>query len=141
MAVQRAKHSDYQMRGLAEYQQMRECTHCGQKSFRVIETRQQKDARRRRYQCDLCGHRETRYELDQNIYEEFVQLRRNFKALSKIFPSNVVNGTIEELAKPDDEYRCHSCGFYAKASGYCSLEIPECGTTDANDCSSYIKDK
>jgi predicted RNA-binding Zn-ribbon protein involved in translation (DUF1610 family) len=141
MAVQRAKHSDYQMRGLAEYQQMRECTHCGQKSFRVIETRQQKDARRRRYQCDLCGHRETRYELEQEIYEEFVQLRRNFKALSKIFTSHLVNETIEELAPANDEYRCLSCGFYAKSSGYCSLEIPECGTSDANDCPSYIKDK
>lgn len=141
MAVQRAKHSDYQMRGLAEYQQMRECTHCGQKSFRVIETRQQKDARRRRYQCDLCGHRETRYELDQDIYEEFVQLRRNFKALSKIFTSQTVNETLEEIHADKSECQCFTCGFYAKASGYCSLEIPECGTTDANDCSSYLKDK
>lgn len=141
MAVQRAKHSDYQMRGLAEYQQMRECTHCGQKSFRVIETRQQKDARRRRYQCDLCGHRETRYELDQDIYEEFVQLRRNFKALSKIFTSQTVNETLEEIHADKSECQCFTCGFYAKASGYCSLEIPECGTTDANDCSSYLRDK
>ena len=141
MAVQRAKHSDFQMRGLAEYQQMRECTHCGQKSFRVIETRQQKDARRRRYQCDLCGHRETRYELDQDIYEEFVQLRRNFKALSKIFTSQTVNETLEEIHADKSECQCFTCGFYAKASGYCSLEIPECGTTDANDCSSYLRDK
>ena len=77
---------------------------------------------------------------EQEIYESLYNSAK-LKALSKIFTSNVVNGTIEELAKSDDGYRCHSCGFYAKASGYCSLEIPECGTTDANDCSSYIKDK
>ena len=47
------KHSDDQMRGLAAYQQMKECPGCGQTRFRVIETRRQQDAQRRRYKCDI----------------------------------------------------------------------------------------
>ena len=141
MAAQVKKHSPDQLRGLAAYQQMKGCPGCGQTRFRVIETRRQQDAQRRRYKCDVCGHRETRYELDQKNYEEYVQLRRNFKALSKIFTSQTVNETLEEIHADKSECHCFTCGFYAKASGYCSLEIPECGTTDANDCSSYLRDK
>ena len=139
MAAQLKKHSDDQMRGLAAYQQMKACPGCGQTRFRVIETRRQQDVQRRRYKCDVCGHRETRYELNQQSYEDYVQLRRNFKALSKIFTAHTVNETLEELDIDKSEYLCLSCGFYTESSGDCSLDIPECGTSDASDCSSYIK--
>jgi len=140
MAAQVKKHSADQMRGITAYQQMKECPGCGETRFRVIETRRQQDAQRRRYKCDVCGHRETRYEIDQKGYEEFVKLRRNFKELSKIFTSHTVNKTFEETNQKETEYPCLTCGFYAKSSGYCSLEIPECGTEDARDCSSYLAD-
>ena len=140
MAAQRKKHTADQMRGITTYQQMKECPSCGETRFRVIETRRQQDAQRRRYKCDICGHRETRYELNQKNYEEFVKLRRNFKVLSKIFISHTASEALKKYGENEFECRCLTCGFYAKSSGYCSLEIPECGTSDANDCSSYIKD-
>lgn len=139
MAAQVKKHSPDQLRGITAYQQMKGCPGCGETRFRVIETRRQQDAQRRRYKCDVCGHRETRYELNQENYEEYVQLRRNFKALSKIFTAHTINETLEESDQKVSEYPCLSCGFYTESSGECSLDIPECGTSDAADCSSYIR--
>ena len=141
MAAQLKKHSDDQLRGIAVYQQLRNCTSCGEKSFRVIETRNLKNVRRRRYQCDVCGHRDTYYELSQESYEEFVQLQKHFATLSKVFISGTAQQVQEISHQQDFGYQCLSCGFYTKSSGTCSLDIPECGTPEANDCSSYLKDK
>ncbi len=141
MAAQVKKHSPDQMRGITAYQQMKACPVCGETCFRVIETRRQQDAQRRRYKCDVCGHRETRYELSQQSYEELVQLRRNFKALSKILIAQSDNEVPDEVIDVKSEYQCASCCFYKETTSECSLDIPECGTEYANDCSSYIKDR
>jgi hypothetical protein len=59
--------------------------------------------------------------------------------MSKIFTAHTLNETIEESNQKISEYPCLSCGFYTESSEDCSLDIPECGTSDAADCSSYIK--
>ncbi len=141
MAAQLKKHSADQIRGITAYQQMKDCPKCGDRSFRIIETRKIQDAQRRRYKCDVCGHRDTRYEINQKSYEELAQLRRNFKALSKILIAHVNNEISDEVADVESDYRCASCRFYNEAVSECSLDIPEYGTDYANDCSSYIKDK
>ena len=74
-------------------------------------------------------------------YEELVQLRRNFKALSKILIAQASNEISDEVADDKSEYQCASCRFYKETTSECSLDIPECGTEYVNDCSSYIKDK
>ena len=141
MAAQLKKHSADQLRGITAYQQMKDCPKCGDRSFRVIETRKIQDAQRRRYKCDICGHRDTRYEINQKSYEELAQLRRNFKALSKILIAQSDNELPDEVIDAKSEYQCASCRFYKETTSECSLDIPECGTEYANDCSSYIKDK
>lgn len=141
MAAQLKKHSADQLRGITAYQQMKGCPSCGETRFRVLETRRQHDAQRRRYKCDVCGHRETRYEISQKSYEELIQLRRNFKALSKILIAQSENEVPDEVIDVKSEYQCASCRFYKESTSECSLDIPECGTEYANDCSSYIKDR
>lgn len=141
MAAQLKKHSADQLRGITAYQQMKGCPSCGETRFRVLETRRQHDAQRRRYKCDVCGHRETRYEISQKSYEELVQLRRNFKALSKILITQTDNEVTDKVIDVESGYKCASCRFYNQSTSDCSLDIPECGTEDASDCSSYIEDK
>ena len=57
------------------------CPSCGQKSYRIICTAKIKTATRRRYVCDLCKFRESKYELDEATYEKW---KRYEYVLSKI---------------------------------------------------------
>lgn len=47
------------------------CPSCGQRSYRIICTAKIKTATRRRYVCDLCKFRESKYELDEETYEKW----------------------------------------------------------------------
>jgi transcriptional regulator NrdR family protein len=57
------------------------CPSCGEKSYRIICTAKITNATRRRYVCDLCEFRESKYELDEATYEKW---KRYEYVLSKI---------------------------------------------------------
>ena len=44
------------------------CEQCGSSDYRVLETRQQTDWRRRRITCRSCGHRVTTYEVSERQF-------------------------------------------------------------------------
>jgi len=141
MAAQLKEHNSDQLRGICAYQQTRKCTHCGQKSFRVIESRRHAGARRRRYHCDTCGHRETFYEINQKDFEELVYLRKSFETMSKIFIGTTEDRVPEKFAQNKTKLSCDSCGFFETSTDTCSLDVPEFGTKDVYDCPSFIQDK
>lgn len=44
------------------------CEQCGGNDYKVLETRQQVDWRRRRITCQSCGHRITTYEVSERQF-------------------------------------------------------------------------
>jgi transcriptional regulator NrdR family protein len=141
MAAQRKEHTEEQMRGLQAYSHMAVCPQCDSRTFKVAETRKTTDAQRRRYVCQTCDFRQTRFDISSETYDELIALRRNFKAMSKIFTAHVVGEALSELSVDTKEIPCYSCNFFNKATGDCSLDIPECDTDEAVDCPSYMKCK
>lgn len=141
MAAQHKKHTEEQLRGLQAYSNMAVCPQCDSRTFKVSETRKTTDAQRRRYVCQTCDFRQTRFDISSETYDELIALRRNFKAMSKIFTAHVVGETLNELSVTSEGIPCYSCNFFNKATGDCSLDIPECDTDEAVDCPSYTKCK
>jgi protein-arginine kinase activator protein McsA len=48
-----------------------QCPNCKQKSYRITCTDRTSTATRRRYVCDLCKFKESKYELDEETYEKW----------------------------------------------------------------------
>ena len=97
------------------------CSFCGAKEMRTLETRPLKNAMRRRKHCLHCGNRETTYEISQVRYKQL-------QAIDKI--------SVTATAKV--ELHCFTCINWAHNK--CSMGFPEAGGTFANDCSCYQKD-
>jgi hypothetical protein len=98
------------------------CSNCGANAVRVLETRPNRNAIRRRKHCCNCGHRETTYEISQAQYKELEVLARLRKVLSGEEPAPV-------------GLMCQDCSNWA--GGGCSFGFPEAGGRFATGCSVF----
>jgi len=127
MAAQIKPHTEQQMSGLLAYSQKRVCPACGSTTFKVIESRTVAEGKRRRYACSSCDHRETRYEISAEAYDEFVKAQRIVRDLK------VILSTTKD--SKEQECVCYSCKFYENSD--CVFGYPESGTPDASDCNYF----
>lgn len=112
--------------------QVRDCPHCGARASYVIESRTTSLGRRRRYECQSCGSRDSTHEIDQAVLE---QLKQDSMHLQRIRALLVPDAELNPLTKPKQRHRCGGC---AMANGTdCSLTLPEAFTPDAADCIHY----
>jgi hypothetical protein len=100
------------------------CSACGAREVRVIETRANNQAIRRRKQCLACKHRETTYEISQAQYHQL-------QTLDKL--RAVLLGTDASPIKT--KLTCLDCTYW-KRSG-CDMGFPEAGGAFAGECSCY----
>jgi hypothetical protein len=98
------------------------CSNCGATEVRVLESRPNRNAIRRRKHCSSCGHRETTYEIAQAQYKELEVLARLRKVLSGNEPAPIA-------------LLCQDCSNWADRS--CSFGFPEAGGRFATDCSVF----
>lgn len=131
MAAQIKPHTLEQIRGLKPFANKSECPECKNNSFSVLESRKVSRGRRRRFSCEVCGFRETRYEISGDDYERFLDLERAFKAFEKVMNSSAV----EDVKEETKSIPCSKC-FFFDSSG-CSFDIPEANTPDAVDCNNF----
>lgn len=109
---------------------VRDCPHCGARASYVIESRTTSLGRRRRYECQGCGSRDTTQEIDQALLE---QLKQDSMHLQRIRAMLHSPATPTRQAAP--AHRCSSC---AMADGTdCTLTLPEAFTAEAADCIHY----
>jgi len=100
------------------------CSTCGAREVRVIETRANNQAIRRRKQCLACKHRETTYEISQAQYNQL-------QTLDKL--RAVLLGT--DTPPPTPKLSCFNCTHWSR--GKCAMGFPEAGGSFATDCSCY----
>jgi len=103
------------------------CLNCGAKELRVIETRFNNNAIRRRKHCLSCGNRETTYEISQLRYKQL-------QAVDKI--CTILLGDDSAIAK-EPRLNCISCNHWEH--GKCGMGFPEAGGFFADDCACYQK--
>lgn len=104
------------------------CSYCGAREVRTLETRPNRNALRRRKHCLRCGKRETTYEISQLRYDQL-------QAVEKI--RAILLGS-DSLAAAKAELHCFTCTNWVQ--GKCSMDFPEAGGAFANDCSCYQSD-
>jgi hypothetical protein len=131
MASQIKPHTLEQMRGLKPFANKSECPECKNNSFSILESRRVSKGRRRRFSCDACGFRETRYEISGPDYERFLKLERAFMAFEKVMNFSAIENVREETKS----IPCSEC-FFFDSSG-CSFDIPEANTPDAVGCNNF----
>lgn len=131
MASQIKPHTIEQIRGLKPFANKSECPECKNNSFSVLESRKVSKGRRRRFSCDVCGFRETRYEISGSDYERFLELERAFKAFEKVMSLSVEENTTTNT----QDIPCSDC-FFFDSSG-CSFGLPEANTFDAISCNNF----
>jgi hypothetical protein len=101
------------------------CSLCGAKEVRTLETRSNRNAIRRRKHCLHCGKRETTYEISQLRYDQL-------QAVDKIH-AILLGG--DPLSAAEPVLSCLTCTHWARNK--CAMGFPESGGTFANDCSCY----
>lgn len=101
------------------------CLNCGVRELRVIETRFNNNAIRRRKHCLSCGNRETTYEISQLRYKQL-------QAVDKI-RTILLGGDPLSTAEPG--LSCLTCIHWAQHK--CSMGFPEAGGFFASDCACY----
>lgn len=107
------------------------CPNCGHFSFYVIESRPNKDGKRRRRSCSKCKHRETTYEINETIYKE---LKLAKAQIEKIYKTLLINSEISvaPVSKEESIILCKTCSL--NSGGKCDLDLPEYDTEEASDC-------
>lgn len=101
------------------------CRYCGASAVKVLETRPNASAIRRRKHCEACGQRETTYEISQARFKELEMVDRVKKVL------------MEGSAKiPEEKTRCSQCKHWEDNS--CDFGFPDAGGFFAADCSTFI---
>ena len=100
------------------------CSSCGSLAVFIIESRNTATARRRRKRCERCGHRETTYEISQDLYRQLLG-----KSRSSPGPK----------PGPQGSRTCSSCIHWETTS--CGFDFPEAGGWFAADCSCYSADE
>jgi hypothetical protein len=105
------------------------CSFCGAKEVRTLETRPNRNAIRRRKHCLHCGKRETTYEISQLRYDQL-------QAIDKI-RAILLGG--DSLTDVKSKLNCSTCTHWAHNK--CGMDFPEAGGAFANDCSCYQVDQ
>lgn len=123
MAAQEKAHTPNQLIGLSR---KHPCSACKKQLSSVIESRKTTDATRRRFRCEGCGHRETRYEINEEAYKEYKKLKECFTAFENILSKSERAETVKTVP-------CLNCVHYVNSG--CSFGFPEEGTYAAIDCS------
>ena len=98
------------------------CSNCGAAEVRVLETRPNRDAIRRRKHCYHCGSREPTYEITQAQYKELEVLARPRKVLGSDESASIA-------------LLCQDCSNWH--DGACSFGFPDAGGRFASDCSVF----
>lgn len=106
-----------------------ECPECGQPSLRVISTNLVAHGRRRRRQCEKCGHRSTSYEIPANDYAKYVELLHIHNELCKLLGQSTLEQT------PPQDNQCTTCSHNQGSD--CAYGFPEYDTPDSSDCTWY----
>ena len=100
------------------------CSNCGACEVRVMETRSNNRAIRRRKECLACKHRETTYEISQ---EEYRQLRTLDKLRAVLLGTDTPPSKVRST--------CFDCVHWKR--GGCDMGFPEAGGSFAADCACY----
>jgi hypothetical protein len=108
------------------------CPSCGYFSFRVIESRKSKLARRRRFGCDKCSHRATTHEVSDDFFQEAKRNLYVVEQLQKLMGGQPLSS--EADLKPIN--RCSDCHHNVDGS-HCSFDFPEYDTPDSYDCNHF----
>jgi len=104
------------------------CSFCGAREVRVLETRPNNNAMRRRKHCMSCGKRETTYEISQLRYDQL-------QAVDKI--RAILLGGSPIVAK-EPQLSCVTCNHWERSK--CGMGFPEAGGLFAKDCACYRND-
>lgn len=136
MAAQRTPHTPTQISGLLS--RKAECPKCNKSSFVVLESRRIVEGKRRRYACESCNHRETRYEIDASSYSELVELRQKFNAISRVLLGDLKEPIPASTPISDAQIPCTSCGSWTRYG--CAFEFPEANTPEAIGCQLYSEE-
>lgn len=102
------------------------CPSCSYFSMKVIETRVTKLAKRRRSECQKCGHRITTHEVSDEFFNE---AKVNARTVEKLRELVSIKTPQVALCK------CDSCSH--NVADNCSLGFPEFLTPDADDCNHF----
>jgi hypothetical protein len=100
------------------------CSSCGAREVRVMETRANNKAIRRRKECLACKYRETTYEISQEQYNQLQTLDKVRAVLLGI-----------DTSPSKSQLSCFNCTHWSR--GACSMDFPEAGGSFANECSCY----
>ena len=105
------------------------CEKCG-RSAKVIDSRRvdMSQSRRRRIECQSCGHRSTRYEVSAAFYNQAIQNERVLHQLKLYIDqkSGVINIHVKD---------CNTCEY--NDGKQCNFEVPEYDTEEATNCTYY----
>ena len=118
------------------------CPVCGKRQYKVIETRPTsfrgvgQNIRRRRRQCDHCGHRDTTYEIPDFMYRQMLEDRKIVERVDNLLGSNG-KPVFEIPAVQESNVDCDDCRFNSGNS--CSFGLPEYQTFDCRDCVNFQK--
>jgi hypothetical protein len=130
MAAQLSPHTVEQIRGLRSNKA--QCPCCKEPAFIVLESRKVPEGTRRRHACEKCFFRETRFEINNEAYQELKELRAAFKRIKNSLERMKTQEDLEDVDLP-----CTSCAHKTKFG--CSFDYPEANTSEAIGCTQYVK--
>ena len=130
MAAQLSPHTVDQIRGLRSNKA--QCPRCKEPAFIVLESRKVPEGTRRRHACEKCFFRETRFEINNEAYQELKELRAAFKRIKDSLERMKTWEDLEDVDLP-----CTSCAHKTKFG--CSFDYPEANTAEAIGCTQYVK--
>ena len=130
MAAQLSPHTVDQIRGLRSNKA--QCPRCKEPAFIVLESRKVPEGTRRRHACEKCFFRETRFEINNEAYQELKELRAAFKRIKNSLERMKTWEDLEDVDLP-----CTSCAHKTKFG--CSFDYPEANTSEAIGCTQYVK--
>ena len=115
------------------------CSHCGASAVRVLETRPNGKAIRRRKHCEACGQRETTYEISQKQYKELdvlAKLRHVLMGSKGVEPAPMRRATRKKAELKQEGPDCSECIHWQHND--CGMSFPEAGGDFAAECSCFI---
>jgi len=115
------------------------CPNCGYFSFRVIESRKSKLARRRRFGCDKCNHRITTHEVSDDFFQEAKQNQILVNQMRNLLGADLPIPGVEPPPSGVDFKALNKCSdcHYNKDGCYCEFDFPEYDTAESYDCNHF----
>lgn len=112
------------------------CPRCRARAFVVWETDVRADARYRRWKCRECGHRETTYEVSQEVWERCQHALAVMDRLAVL----VQDPHAFQIRRPSKlsvgRQICTDCDHWGP--GGCGLSLPEAGGAFAEECAVFV---